>query len=448
MDSKFEGESNFRSAKFKQEANFRKSEFKQKADFFKSEFKKVDFQEAQFEKAEFKGEVDIRHTQFEKANFRSVNFRQITNFESTEFKQKASFEESIFEEEVEFRSIEFSSENKGYIYEEQPLIDWSDLLEYPNEDKFDDVKQIELTLAGLDLPSDINKVDRKDDGSQIKFFSSNKHENDISLTLYKEQNLLRMNVIGTDNTKEFLAKKENNNTIKIYESKKVIPIQFDYCTFRKRVRFVGTPLVPLKLRGASFKGVDLTSAEFHNVKWQEEKGALINRKVITDEMLLDENKNYEELSYIYNQLRKNYETRLLFNEASHFFVGEMEAIRKSMLSKNTLRDKVSAIGYALYKWLALYGESISLPLLMWTPSIIVIFILLRYFLTGTCSLAVEDKLSAGSCEIWDHIVDSLAAYFQFPRSGAYYMDTIERIISIPILGTAFIAIRRRFERLK
>jgi hypothetical protein len=28
------------------------------------------------------------------------------------------------------------------------------------------------------------------------------------------------------------------------------------------------------------------------------------------------------------------------------------------------------------------------------------------------------------------------------------LDTIERIISIPFLGTAFIAIRRKFERIK
>ncbi|MFL6421353.1 MAG: hypothetical protein ACJ71P_18375 [Nitrososphaeraceae archaeon] len=75
---------------------------------------------------------------------------------------------------------------------------------------------------------------------------------------------------------------------------------------------------------------------------------------------------------------------------------------------------------------------------------------MRIFVTNnTYSLVFEQKLPPNvNCGILDHIVDSLAAYFQFPRSGAYGLDTLERIISIPILGTAFIAIRRKFERIK
>jgi len=80
----------------------------------------------------------------------------------------------------------------------------------------------------------------------------------------------------------------------------------------------------------------------------------------------------------------------------------------------------------------------------------VVFILLRIFTTNNiCSLAFEHKLPTHvNCNIMDHIVDSLAAYFQFPRSSAYGLDMLERIISIPILGTAFIAMRRKFERIK
>jgi hypothetical protein len=108
------------------------------------------------------------------------------------------------------------------------------------------------------------------------------------------------------------------------------PIQFGYSAFRKRVRFIGTSDTELELGLISFKGVELSNAEFYNVKWSREKGFLITRNIIIDEKLAEEDTSYEDVEKIYNQLRKNYESRLHFNEASHFFTGEMEAIRKSL----------------------------------------------------------------------------------------------------------------------
>jgi hypothetical protein len=60
--------------------------------------------------------------------------------------------------------------------------------------------------------------------------------------------------------------------------------------------------------------------------------------------MLDEYGNYQDVSRIYNQLRKNYESKLLFNEASNFFVGEMEAIRRSLLRDKGIKSKLS-VGY-------------------------------------------------------------------------------------------------------
>jgi hypothetical protein len=54
----------------------------------------------------------------------------------------------------------------------------------------------------------------------------------------------------------------------------------------------------------------------------------------------------------------------------------------------------------------------------------------------------------------DRVIDSVAASFQFPRwsatnnIGANNFDIIERVVSAPVLGTAFVAIRRRLERSK
>jgi hypothetical protein len=140
-----------------------------------------------------------------------------------------------------------------------------------------------------------------------------------------------------------------------------------------RVRFLGHSSSPLQLKSVSFKGVDLSQVEFHNVKWLKKKGSFINRTTIVDEETLDEYANYQDVYRIYNQLRKNYESKLLFNEASHFFVGEMEAIRKSLLKEDDIKSKLASIGYFVYKWLALYGESIFLPLIVWTISMNITF---------------------------------------------------------------------------
>jgi uncharacterized membrane protein (DUF106 family) len=130
----------------------------------------------------------------------------------------------------------------------------------------------------------------------------------------------------------------------------------------------------------------------------------------------------------------------LFNEASNFFIGEMEAIRKSPWN-GTRMEKMASIPYALYKGLARYGESYFFPLIIWTPATILTFIFLRHYL-GICSVPHSP------CNIMDQAVDSFASYFQFPRSATNTLDTVERILSIPMLGTAFIAIRGKFERIK
>jgi hypothetical protein len=94
----------------------------------------------------------------------------------------------------------------------------------------------------------------------------------------------------------------------------VIPIKFDYSTFRKRVRFVGNSNNPLQLKSVFFKGVNLSQVEFHNVEWLKKKSRFINRTTIVDEETVNEYRNYQDVSKIYNQLRKNYESGLLFNK--------------------------------------------------------------------------------------------------------------------------------------
>ena len=171
------------------------------------------------------------------------------------------------------------------------------------------------------------------------------------------------------------------------------------------------------------------------MKWREDRVLrFIKRNVVVDELIMDVMNNYQEVSRIYSRLRKNYEMQLLFNEALHFFIGEMEAIRRS-LSKKGMSGILESIPYLLYKYIALYGENVFLPLVVWTPVMIIGFAILRT-LDGMC----YDY----NCVI-EHVIDSIAAYFQVPRDPQRALDIIERILAVPILGSAFIAIKRRFE---
>ena len=147
-------------------------------------------------------------------------------------------------------------------------------------------------------------------------------------------------------------------------------------------------------------------------------------------------------------MRKNYESRLQFSEASDFFIGEMEGRRKQIESYG---NKLKATGYHLYKIIARYGESISLPLLVWTPTIIIIFFILRILFGYVPAADIEIQKCETNYYNFTNIcnagLDSLTSYFQFPRSDNT-LDMIERIVSAPILGTVFIALKRRFERNK
>ena len=132
-----------------------------------------------------------------------------------------------------------------------------------------------------------------------------------------------------------------------FQKKTEIPIRFNYSTFKKRVRLAGRSNSKINLESISWLGVDLTNFEFYNTKWQKADFPTY-RKMIVNEKLLEENKNFDEVTQIYNQLRKNFESKLLFNDSSDFFIGELESVRKALV-KGTIREKLLSFPYALYK---------------------------------------------------------------------------------------------------
>lgn len=151
---------------------------------------------------------------------------------------------------------------------------------------------------------------------------------------------------------------------------------------------------------------------------------------------------------VLRSLRDNYEYYLMYRDAGQFFAQEMELRRMFFLRRGTilphsvLHRIFSLTG--LYCWICGYGESFKRvgiwAALLFTTS-------LAYFTLQT-ELMLKDGTSYASLDIFEkfgmHLKRTLAAFF--PLGGGDLPDYAIRVASVPLLGTMFVVIRRRFER--
>lgn len=407
-----------------------------------TEFKDVFFEkEITFADSEFKGSITFENVKFQRnVDFKRTVFLKEVNFEEATF-HKAEFINTDFHEADFFHSKFIQSEmtvNDKYFFDiDDLIIDRNNFLQFLNKNHIYD-----LSPSGLEFKKITNseiKIMKQDDLVMI-------------LTLNKNKDMLNIDIKHEYKNKNVVDKsniyKIHKIVTKLYGEAKSVPIKFDYSTIRKRMRFIGSNSIKCNLSSISFKGVDLSNVEFHKVKWLVSKTFLFHRNSIIDERIDDGDKNYQEISAIYNQLRKNYESKLRFNEGSDFFIGEMECRKKHLISEG---NKLKASGYHLYEWIALYGESAFLPLVVYLPIMIVGFsfarILMGYEPPHDIPLARCEIHTYNISDFCNSSIDSISSFFQFPRSQNF-LDIIERIFSVPILGTAFIALKRKFERNK
>lgn len=436
----FRDQVSFRNVSFSGKTYFAKAHFMRQADFAMAKFNDVSFNNVNFD-----DEVEFAYVTFDQTDFIYCTFKDLSSFFQAQFIGPSKFHhvtfigKTIFDEAKLTNVIYDESEFNEVSYIKSIFPALSELL----FDWYDSPGNIQQRLGDFIAPY----IKEELINIQIPFLSGNEirlsSENNPTLLVCKLGMGSRVDIYlnGTKLPMRISAVRKLNH-LYIYKVNRInkevtnIPVRFDHCTFRDKVRLVGEPGEKLDLSLVSFRGVDLSNFEFHNVEFLRTK----MRRVVIDEKFLKQNNNFEEVSRIYNQLRKNYEDILAFNEASNFFIGEMDVTRRYLASSST-KGKVSSIGYFLYKIVSLYGESAFLPLLIWTPALIFIFTLLR-FDHGICS-----TMKDGSCLVADYFFDSLAAFFQIPRSTETF-DIVERIVSAPILGSAFIAVRRMFERKK
>jgi len=188
----------------------------------------------------------------------------------------------------------------------------------------------------------------------------------------------------------------------------------------------------------SFLNVDLERFNFQEVEW----GRLHGRRAVIEEALMGrppfEHVTPEQVRQIYARLRANQEKAFRYAEAGDFFIGEMDMRRR------WLRDRGSGAFPErfllwLFSGLSKYGESLTRPAL---ATVIVIMGLagLRLVLGEPSEWRFCQPLS-----VEESLIRSVASFFQL-RSTTIWTDILERLVSIPILGVLFIALRRKLER--
>jgi len=138
----------------------------------------------------------------------------------------------------------------------------------------------------------------------------------------------------------------------------------------------------------------------------------------------DEDLTLDNVLAVYRALRENYDYYLRYDESGKFFVNEMRL-------KKRFSNFVEKIIMSAYELLCLYGESYTRTII-WILATISLFALARLYMN-----APIDSL--------DSLKISTAAFFQL-----YYnsdpLTLTERLISIPILGSLYISLKRKLER--
>ena len=212
------------------------------------------------------------------------------------------------------------------------------------------------------------------------------------------------------------------------------------------------------LSNLSFIGTDITRVKFDgNTVWGGD-----DKFTIFDEIQLVKNPEKFNLSSVlgtYRNLRENYEFHLRYEEAGQFFVKEMELRRKYYQdSENSNKTKSKKISRYLsitncYNILSKYGESFK-QISIW--SIILFLSALTYFYIYPDIIILNETKPLGDIDYKSKLSENfffrleisleqtLGSFFQINEGGLG--DYIVRITSLPILGTMFIVLRRRFER--
>ena len=233
---------------------------------------------------------------------------------------------------------------------------------------------------------------------------------------------------------------------------------FTYKTSVRKWRFDGTSLIK-----------DPGIFGFEETIWKT-KGD--NRKTLYDEELIGEGKiTYERVGEIYRLLRQNFESRLAFDQASDFHIGQME-----MLLADPVFPDSKKFFLRLYRLLSNFGEDPWRPLLwlivVWyfgflslttvtvtntVPGLEEIingdFVMPWGYVLNNVPTTLQDLITAiiGPFKIaWGNIGVAFKNFIVFPQRQApaiyFVINTLQKLAGGTLITFAILALRRAFRR--
>lgn len=239
---------------------------------------------------------------------------------------------------------------------------------------------------------------------------------------------------------------------------------FLYSTFKSPIKFQNVDFKEQHLSSfggdlsnVSFVRTDITRIKFDgDTMWGGNDGY-----TLFDARELKDNPSKSNLTLVlavYRNLRENYEFRLMYEEAGQFFIKEMELKRiyyQDRNNNNTTKVKKWKRYFSVtncYNILCNYGESFK-RVSAWSIALFV-SAFLYFFIFPDISELVQNK----SLRNIDYVTEMAKNPFlrfetslertlgSFFHTGGGLADYVVRVASLPILGTMFIVLRRRFER--
>jgi len=405
--TKFSGNATFDGVRLSNVASFVECEFSSNATFSNSEFStSAEFGLAKFSgnavfsNAKFSGNAIFSGTKFSAyAAFRETKFLAYSSFEGVEFSGFADFAKSKFSGQAEFLYAKFSA---FATFDEAEFLDdvFFDVVEFLGDVSFDSAK-----FSGM-----------------ASFYNSK--------------------IAGTTTFRATLFQTKNDQILASPIKQHTIFEKINVDTSGE-VRFEGG----ICMSRVSLHHADIRRFSFLDVKW----GRLGGRASIMEHGMLKEPKRLskdaeilpdvapEHVQHIYVRLRRNLERGAgRYPEAGDFFINEKE-MRKLILQEGRrwprLENLPEWVILKVYGGLALYGESIMRP---------IFWIAVTVFAFTTLKIVSFRLQTADAKPYLDFLMESVMAFFQMRSEPG--LDALERLISVPILGSLFIALKRKFER--
>ena len=359
----FTQDTDFCEVTFSRDAIFSEADFTQGASFYSATFT----QDADFRLAIFEQVTDFSDATFTKdADFRLAIVKQGTSFNDATFTKKADFSEAIFKQNTYFCEATFT----------QDATFW--------EATF--TQDANFSLAAFTQEAYLSRATFTQDADFDR------------ATFMQAARFVETEFHGTANwmRSRFLDQAE-------FRSTKFEPLVegeasavFAFARFSKPSEIV---FDDVDLSRALFRNCDVSQVWFtSSVQWGKREGnrgfavfeekipleqEILEPKIVAHELMFLEGlqrngqRDYRAVAQIYQQLKKNYDSRLDYWTANEFHYGEMEMKRLAgptdgplLGLRRWLHRRLSLI--ALYRWASDYGNSYGKPM-VWLLGILILF---------------------------------------------------------------------------